>query len=100
MGGETVNAADVDLRSAGVVYQDGTRFTWYSENVLPGGGLTELNANGRTVDEQGFVVDSEGYIAVASGSHEIGETVSTPYGEGKVYDYCETPGTVDIYTSW
>lgn len=97
---DTPDAGNVDLRSAGVVYQDGTRFTWYSEKVLPGGGLTELNNNGRTVDERGFVVDGDGYIAVASSDVARGEVVSTPYGEGKVYDTGCASGTVDLYTSW
>ena len=97
---DTPNASDVDLRSAGVVYEDGTKYTWYSENVLPGGGLTELNNNGRTVDDQGFVVDGDGYIAVASSDYEIGTVVDTPYGQGKVYDSGCASGTIDIYTSW
>ena len=90
-----------DLKSAGVLYdEDGVRYTWYSQNVLPGGGLTELNSSGRTVDANGYVVDGEGFIAVASGEHAIGTTLETPFGNAKVYDYCETPGTIDVYTAW
>lgn len=99
--GTPIPSNNTDLRTAGVIYgEDGTRYTWYSQNVLPGGGLTELNSNGRTVDGNGYVVDADGYIAVASGEHEKGTVLETPFGEAKVYDYCETPGTVDVYTAW
>lgn len=89
-----------DLYSAGVIYDGGTRYTWYSQNVLPGNGLTELNSNGRTVDENGYVVDGDGYIAVATSGYSKGEVIDTPFGKAKVYDYCETPGTIDVYTAW
>lgn len=88
------------FKRAGEVYQNGNRYTWYSERVLPGGGLTELNSNGRHTDENGIVRDGDGYIAVASGGHSKGTIVDTPLGTGKVYDECETPGTIDIYVGW
>ena len=91
-----------DFKSMGVVYDDsGNRFTWYSQNDLPGGGLTDLNESGRTVDERGFVVDGDGYIAVASpyGQDPIGTVVDTPYGPGKVYDSNEGD-SYDIYTDY
>ena len=90
-----------DLRSAGVV-DDGERtYTWYSERTLPGGGLTELNSNGRHLDERGFVVDADGYIAAASpwGSEPIGTVIDTPYGPAKIYDANEGSST-DLYTGW
>lgn len=86
----------------GVVYDGyGQRFTWYSENVLPGDGLYELNANGRHVDGDGYVVDGDGYIAVASPDWDmpIGTVVETPFGVGRVYDYCGTDA-YDIYCAW
>lgn len=89
-----------DFKSQGVVYEDGTTYTWYSENVLPGGGLDELNANGRTVDGNGFVVDGDGYIAVASSDLEMGTVIETPWGEAKVYDTGCASGVIDVYTSW
>lgn len=89
-----------DFKSAGVVYDGGTRYTWYSQRVLPGGGLDELNANGRTVNADGFVVDGDGYIAVASCDHAQGEVIETPFGEAKVYDVCGASGTVDVYTDF
>ena len=83
----------------GVVEENGTKYTWYSQRVLPGGGLDELNSNGRHV-EGGFVMDGDGYIAVASSDHQIGTVVDTPFGEAKVYDTgCES-GTVDVYTNF
>ena len=90
-----------DLRSAGVV-DDGERtWTWYSSNTLPGNGLTDLNNNGRTVDDRGFVTDGDGYIAVASpwGQDPIGTVIETPYGPGKIYDSNEG-GSYDLYTNW
>lgn len=93
--------SDNGFKSAGVVYgDDGTRYTWYSQNVLPGGGLTELNGNGRHVNDEGFVCDGDGYISVASSDYEIGTIVDTPFGIGKVYDTGCAPGTIDIYTDY
>lgn len=83
----------------GVVEEDGVRYTWYSQNVLPGGGLDELNANGRHV-EGGFVVDGDGYIAVASSDYAMGTVVDTPFGEAKVYDTGCASGTIDVYTNF
>lgn len=95
------SAYDNDFQSAGVVYgEDGTRYTWYSQNVLPGGGLTELNNNGRHVDERGFVCDGDGYIAVASNDYDLGTVVDTPFGAAKVYDGGCDSGTIDVYTDF
>ena len=83
------------------VVEDGEHFyTWYSERVLPGGGLTELNENGRHT-EGGFVKDGDGYIAVASCDYEKGTVLETPFGAAKVYDtgYLQ-PGQIDVYTSF
>ena len=83
------------------MYDGDTRYTWYSQNVLPGGGLTELNSNGRHVDEAtGFIMDGDGYIAVASSDHPHGAVVDTPWGPGKVYDEGCDSGTIDIYTDF
>lgn len=83
----------------GVVEDDGVRYTWYSQNVLPGGGLDELNENGRHVDG-GFVVDGDGYIAVASSDYEKGTVIDTPFGTAKVYDTGCASGTIDVYTNF
>ena len=95
----TVSASDFQYQ--GVIEDNGRVYTWYSERVLPGEGLTELNSNGRTVNDSGYVVDGEGYIAVASpyGVDEIGTIIETPFGLAKVYDTCEND-SYDLYTSW
>ena len=84
----------------GVVEDDEHFYTWYSERILPGGGLTELNENGRH-SEDGFVKDGDGYIAVASCDYDVGTVIDTPFGPAKVYDtgYLQ-PGQVDVYTSF
>ena len=100
---QTVDTSDgisaSEFQWLGVVEEDGVRYTWYSQNVLPGGGLTELNANGRHV-EGGYVVDGDGYIAVASSDYEKGTVIDTPFGEAKVYDTGCASGTVDVYTNF
>jgi len=90
-----------DIYTMGVI-DDGERtWTWYSSRTLPGNGLTELNENGRTTNDEGFVVDGDGYIAVASpwGQDSIGTVIDTPYGPGKIYDSNEG-GSYDLYTCW
>ena len=97
---ETVSGGSPDdFRTAGVIYEDGQRYTWYSENVLPGGGLNELNSNGRHVDEDGLIRDGDGYIAVATDAQEKGAIVDTPFGQGKVYD-SGCGDTIDVYVGW
>ena len=95
----TMSASDFQYQ--GVIEDGGRTYTWYSELVLPGEGLDELNGNGRTVNESGYVIDGDGYIAVASpyGADEIGTIIETPFGMAKVYDYCEND-SYDIYTRW
>ena len=89
---------DGGLRYDGVQYgDDGTRYTWYSENVLPGGGL---DIPGRGVDENGFVTDGDGNICVASSDYPMGTELDTPYGTAVVYDTGCPSGVVDVYTSW
>ena len=91
-----LNDSDINLRSAGVVNWGGYRFTWYSQNVLPGGGL---NIPGRHVNNAGFVCDSNGYIVAASafGKGTIG---NSSWGVWKSYDTGVSGNTVDLYTSW
>lgn len=85
---------------------DGTyNYTWYSQNVMPGGGLEMLNSNGRHVDERDFVCDGDGYIAVAMDGVEYGTVIETPWGEAKVYDSqgpegAPYTGDVDVYTNY
>ena len=87
------------FRQQGVIYGDGYRWTWYSEKVLPG---NRLDIPGRHSDGN-YVLDENDYIVLASPDLEKlpkGTVIETPFGMGKVYDHCPTPGTVDVYTSW
>ena len=82
------------LKQKGVIIWNGYRFTYYSQSVLPG---NKLNIPGRHVNEAGFVADGSGNIVIAYGGRR-GEVIPTPFGYwGKIYDYCETPGTYDCY---
>ena len=83
----------------GVVYYNGHRETYYSQQVLPGGGL---NIPGRHVAEDGTIRDGDGYICVAADPSYLGygAIVETSLGTGKVYDSGCDYGTVDIYTNW
>lgn len=86
------------LRFRGVVYFNGWRITYYSQSVLPGGGL---DIPGRHV-EDGFVCDSDGRISVACSSLPKGTIVQLPFvghTEGVVRDSGCAAGTIDIYTS-
>lgn len=84
-------------KSKGVVYFNGHKETWYSQKVLPGGGL---KIPGRHVDGRGLVCDGDGYICVASSDYKKGTIVETSLGTGKVYDSGCASGTIDIYTNW
>lgn len=77
----------------------GWSYTYYSENVLPGGGL---DIPGRHVDDEGYVCDADGNICIASDDLEYGTVVSVPFGSGTavVYDSGSGYGNLDIYTSW
>jgi hypothetical protein len=87
-----------DFMSAGVIYWSGWRWTWYSQNVLPGGGL---RIPGRHVDDMGYVCDENDYICLAATSLSKGVIVDTPFGkQGKVYDSGCAYGTLDVYVSW
>ena len=82
----------------GVVNWGGWRWTWYSQNVLPGGAL---DIPGRHVDESGYICDEYGFICLASGSLEKGTVVETPFGKkGKVYDCGCAADTLDVYTNF
>lgn len=83
--------------SKGVVYYNGHRETYYSQKVLPGGGL---NIPGRHVAEDGTIRDADGYICVASSDLAWGTIVETSLGTGKVYDCGCASGTIDVYTDW
>lgn len=83
----------------GVVYFNGHKETYYSQNVLPGGGL---RIPGRHVAEDGTIRDEEGYICVAADWNYLpyGATVLTSLGPARVYDTGCDYGVVDIYVNW
>lgn len=84
-----------ELMWMGVIYWGDYRWTYYSESILPGGGL---NIPGRYTDETGFVCDGNGYICLASSDLSYGTIVSTPFGRmGCVYDSGCPSGTLDVY---
>ena len=89
-----------DFRFSGV-HQDssGYSYTYYSENVLPGGGL---NIPGRHVGDEGYVRDGDGNLCVASSDLPQGTVVSVPFGSGTavVYDSGCSSGVLDVYVSW
>ena len=81
----------------GVVYYNGHRETYYSQRVLPGGGL---NIPGRHVAVDGTIRDKDGNICIANIDCPKGTVIQTSLGPGKVYDTGCASGTVDIYTDW
>jgi len=86
------------FRSMGVLNYGGWRWTYYSEKVLPGGGL---KIPGRHADSNGYICDSNDYICLASGKLSKGSIVGTPLGKwGKVYDSGCAPNTLDVYVNW
>ena len=88
------------LTKRGGIYHNpytGLKETWYSQRVLPGGGL---HIPGRHVNAEGFVCDGDGYICLASSTYPKGTVIETSRGMGKVYDCGCAPGIIDIYTDW
>ena len=79
---------------SGVVYWNGYKFTYYSQSVLPGGGLS---IPGRHVNADGYVSDGDGYIVLA-GSAPLGTVYDTPFGyKGKIYDRGTSGNHLDVY---
>lgn len=86
------------FRRAGVIHWGSWRWTWYSQRVLPGGGL---KIPGRHVDSNGYVCDNKDRICLASSKLKKGTIVDTPFGKpGKVYDSGCASGTLDVYVNW
>ncbi len=79
---------------SGAVNWGGYRFTYYSEQVLPGPGL---EIPGRHVNDDGYVSDSDGYIVLA-GDAPKGTVFETPFGHpGKIYDRGTFGTHLDVY---
>lgn len=89
-----------EFRYHGTFRWNGSKWTWYSEKVLPGGGL---NIPGRHLDEESFVCDEDDYICLAADTEYLskGTIVDTPFGRpGKIYDCGCAYGTIDVYVGW
>ena len=85
-----------DFMFRGVIYWSGYKFTYYSEKVLPGGGL---RIPGRHVNADGYVADEDGYIVLA-GDTAMGTVFETPFGyKGKIYDRGTVGNHLDVYIS-
>lgn len=79
---------------SGAVNWGGYRFTYYSQQVLPGPGLA---IPGRHVSDAGYVADADGFIVLA-GSHPKGTVFDTPFGaQGKIYDRGTFGNHLDVY---
>ena len=85
------------LQHNGTVCSGGYKYTWYSQRVLPGGGL---KIPGRHVGLAGMIMDGSGRVCVASSTHSWGTVLSTPFGTARVYDSGCPYGIIDVYTNW
>ncbi|MDO5451502.1 MAG: hypothetical protein Q4F56_00220 [Candidatus Saccharibacteria bacterium] len=96
--GEWISGSDFMFN--GVHYDSsGYSYTYYSENVLPGGGL---DIPGRHVGDEGYVCDGDGNLCLASDDLPYGTVVKVPFGTGTavVYDCGSGYGNLDVYVSW
>ncbi len=87
-------------KSKGRINFNNHQETYYSEKVLPGGGL---NIPGRHVAQDGTIRDADGYICIAANANYLpkGATAMTSLGPAKVYDTATAEvGVIDIYVSW
>lgn len=98
---EIYNVSDNPLtRSKGVVSFNNHKETYYSQKVLPGGGL---DIPGRHVAADGTIRDELGYICISARPEYLsrGSTIMTSLGPAKVYDHGTMDvGIIDIYVDW
>ena len=83
--------------SKGRIWFNGHSETYYSQKVLPGGGLA---IPGRHIASDGTIRDKDNYIVVESDDYPKGTVVQTSLGAGKVYDSGSGKGNIDLYTDW
>lgn len=83
--------------SKGRIWYNGHTETYYSQKVLPGGGLA---IPGRHIASDGTIRDADGYIVLASDDYPRRTVVETSLGAGKVYDTGSGSGNIDLYTDW
>lgn len=91
----TTDGRVVNFRSMGVIHMHGYRYTYYSSKVLYHHRTPEWYAC-----DDNIYRTADGYVVVASGAHPKGSIVPTPFGPGKVLDYCHVGGTIDIYVNF
>ena len=102
-GGSGVHHGNYIIPSGGLTPQkgrityNGHTETYYSQRVLPGGGLV---IPGRHIASDGTIRDSGNYIVLASDDYPKGTVVQTSLGPGKVYDTGSGRGNIDLYTDW
>ncbi len=89
------NGQEVNFRTMGVINMHGHRYTYYSSKVLYHHRTPEWYA----CDDHIYRT-KEGYVVVASRDYPMGAIVPTPFGKGKVMDYCYVSGTIDIYVNF
>ncbi|MBQ0066227.1 MAG: hypothetical protein KBT48_10740 [Firmicutes bacterium] len=88
------NGKEFNFVQAGVLYENGIRYTYYSSRVLYHHSTASWN-----LGYDGIYRDKDGYIIVASSDHAQGAIVHTPFGKGIVRDSGCASGTIDIYTA-
>ena len=102
-GGSGVRHGNYIIPSGGLTPQkgrityNGHTETYYSQRVLPGGGL---GIPGRHIASDGTIRDSGNYIVLASDDYPKGTVVQTSLGPGKVYDTGSGRGNIDLFTDW
>ena len=95
--GNYVIPSDGLTPAKGRIWFNGHSETYYSQKVLPGGGLA---IPGRHIASDGTIRDKDNYIVVASDDYPKGTVVQTSLGAGKVYDSGSGKGNIDLYTDW
>lgn len=87
-----------EFMGLGAIQWNGWLWTYYSERVLPGGGL---DIPGRHNDDGGYICDCDDYICLSSSALPYGSVFRTPFGKyGKVYDTGCASHIIDVYVSW
>lgn len=81
----------------GINYYNGVKESYYSQQVLSGGGL---QIPGRHVAADGTIRDADNYIVVASDNQAKGSTGQSSLGNYKVYDTGVGHSGIDVYTNW
>ena len=85
------------LYKMGKITFSGHKETWYSQKKVPGKGL---KIPGRHVGKEGFVMDGNNFICVATIMVAMNKEIKTSFGKGKRYDKWSSPKVVALYTDW